>query len=254
MFHDPCFFLNKLAKLKSGGLVLLRRVTPLTRRDVVYFCSGVYTGSYDRAINDYDNAIGMKIREVSFLMSLGQIRAIYPELGDVSDQDLLEGLRQKYFPAMSSGDFSGQYQRNKQFDDFALAELYEKRGDAYLADGRFRKGSLEYARAVHASTHYDIDRWRRVFGGSRLEYHIDLQTLDFTSKGIASLWLKTQQPKVKTYTDTNFQIDCGAKRIKSVSSATYNSVGNATQLTRSQEWQSIIPDSFGELLYKGMCQ
>jgi len=30
-------------KPKSGGLVLLRRITPLARRDAVYFCSGAYT-------------------------------------------------------------------------------------------------------------------------------------------------------------------------------------------------------------------
>jgi len=29
-------------KRQSGGLVLLRRITPLARRDAVYFCSGAY--------------------------------------------------------------------------------------------------------------------------------------------------------------------------------------------------------------------
>jgi len=29
-------------KPKSGGLVLLRRITPLARRDALYFCSGAY--------------------------------------------------------------------------------------------------------------------------------------------------------------------------------------------------------------------
>src|ERR1035438_9061286 len=30
-------------KQESGGLLLLRRITPLPRRNVVYFCSGAYT-------------------------------------------------------------------------------------------------------------------------------------------------------------------------------------------------------------------
>src|ERR1017187_4912683 len=30
------------AKLRSGGLVLPRRLTPLPRRNAVYFCSGAY--------------------------------------------------------------------------------------------------------------------------------------------------------------------------------------------------------------------
>jgi hypothetical protein len=29
-------------KQESGGLLLLRRITPLPRRNVVYFCSGAY--------------------------------------------------------------------------------------------------------------------------------------------------------------------------------------------------------------------
>ena len=32
-----------LVKQESGGLLLLRRTTPLTRRNAVYFCSGAYT-------------------------------------------------------------------------------------------------------------------------------------------------------------------------------------------------------------------
>jgi len=31
-----------LVKQESGGLLLLRRTTPLTRRNAVYFCSGAY--------------------------------------------------------------------------------------------------------------------------------------------------------------------------------------------------------------------
>jgi hypothetical protein len=53
---------------------------------------------------------------------------MYPELSNISDQDLLEGLRQKYFPNMSAVDFSGQYQKNKEFSDFVLANLYVSRG------------------------------------------------------------------------------------------------------------------------------
>ncbi|HWS96615.1 MAG TPA: hypothetical protein VN620_09095, partial [Candidatus Methylomirabilis sp.] len=35
-------------KRQSGGLVLLRRITPLARRDAVYFCSGAYTTRRER--------------------------------------------------------------------------------------------------------------------------------------------------------------------------------------------------------------
>lgn len=54
MFHAPSLGSTELylfrypqglcsVKRKSGGLVLLRRITPLARRDAVYFYSGAYT-------------------------------------------------------------------------------------------------------------------------------------------------------------------------------------------------------------------
>ncbi len=43
MFHEPGGLHNRFVKPKSGGLVLLRRITPLLRRDVAYYCSAAYT-------------------------------------------------------------------------------------------------------------------------------------------------------------------------------------------------------------------
>ena len=55
MFHDRCRRLNGTepvplprrrpspVKQESGGLLFLRRITPRTRRNTVYFCSGAYT-------------------------------------------------------------------------------------------------------------------------------------------------------------------------------------------------------------------
>jgi len=78
-------------------------------------------------------------------MSIPQIRAMYPEFKDISDHDLLEGLREKYFPNMRSEDFVGQYQKNnKPFEDFVLAGLYVDRGGAYLKAGDFKKAAGEH--------------------------------------------------------------------------------------------------------------
>jgi hypothetical protein len=51
VFHEPSAGLNgrlfplpvREIKKSGGGLVSLRRITPLSRRDAVYFCSGVYS-------------------------------------------------------------------------------------------------------------------------------------------------------------------------------------------------------------------
>jgi tetratricopeptide (TPR) repeat protein len=87
--------------------------------------------NYDSAIQDYSRAIGLKFASQVFLMSIPQIRTLYPEFNDISDQDLLEGLRQKYFSNMSSADFLGNYQHDiikkheekKPFKDFVLGDL-----------------------------------------------------------------------------------------------------------------------------------
>lgn len=212
------------------------------------------TGNYQAAIDDYSRAIGIKLRQQVFLMSLAQIRSMYPELRDISDPDLLEGLRQKYFPNMSAADFTGQYSQNKHFDDFVLAELYVKRGDMYLDAGNFRKASSEYARAVHDDSSYQVDRWKAIAGRQHIQYFLDIQTLDFAQGSIVSLWIKGQATKGPTYSETNYDIDCSGRRIKSKSSTIYNAAGNPVASSREEKWEVIAPETFAEVLYKGMCR
>jgi len=45
VFHEAATYDNHFVKPRSGGLLLLRRVTPLPRRDAVYFCSGAYNNA-----------------------------------------------------------------------------------------------------------------------------------------------------------------------------------------------------------------
>ena len=51
---------------------------------------------YERAISDYGHAIGLHFSSAVFLMSLPQIREIYPEFEEISDADLLEGLGRSF--------------------------------------------------------------------------------------------------------------------------------------------------------------
>jgi len=93
--------------------------------------------NYDSAIDDYGKAIGLKLASQVFLMSLPQIRTLYPELNRIQDHDLLEGLRQKYFPNMGSSDFANNYkhdtldkkQRQKAIQRVCSRRLYTSRGD-----------------------------------------------------------------------------------------------------------------------------
>lgn len=209
---------------------------------------------YEGAIKDYSSAIGHTLASQVFLMSLPQIRSIYPEFKDVPDDELLEGLRQKYFPNMSSADFSGQYLKNsKPFEDFILAGFYESRGDTYLAERSFRKAGNDYARAHHTDASYVVNRWKAISTNPEVEYSIDTQTLDFTNANTVSLWLKTLRGKSGSSVEEQYQIDCSGREIKLISSMTHNSSGRETSFGPEGDWQPIVPDTLGETLYNGMC-
>ncbi|MGC2420247.1 MAG: tetratricopeptide repeat protein [Candidatus Acidiferrales bacterium] len=209
---------------------------------------------YGSAAADYSRAIGSNFASQLFLMSLPQIRAIYPEFKGISDEDLLEGLRQKYYPNMKPSDFVSQYQKNRSpFEDFILAGLYDKRGTSYLNAGDFRRASIEYARALSDDHTYSLDRWKPVSKDADSETDVDVQTLNFAQGNMVSLWIKTSNASSQTNTQTNYEIDCSGTRIKSLGSFSYNSAGNPTESVPEGEWQVIVPEAIGEILHNGMC-
>jgi len=209
---------------------------------------------YESAAADYSRAIGSNFASQLFLVSLSQIRAIYPEFKDIPDQDLLEGLRQKYYPNMKPPDFMSQYQKNKgPFEDFILAGLYEKRATSYLNAGNFRRASVEYARVLNDDHTYVLDRWKPISRSADSETDVDVQTLNFTQGNIVSLWVRTLNIRSQANSQTNYEIDCSGTRIKSLGSFSYNSDGNLTDSVREGEWQVIVPETIGEILHNNMC-
>jgi hypothetical protein len=102
---------------------------------------------YQAAIGDYSMTIGLRRRQTLLLIAVSQLRAMYPELKAISDRDLMEGLRQKYFPEMAPAVFAKQLLGNKPFQEFILADSYAERGDADLRSGNFRKAAIDYGRA-----------------------------------------------------------------------------------------------------------
>ena len=114
----------------------------------------VKSGDFTSGIADYGRAIGVKFASELAIMSMDEIRGIYPELKNITDQDLLEGLRQKYQPNMTSTDFNSLIVKNKGANDAILSDLYSARGDAYLGSGDREKAFIEYARAMHNDPQY----------------------------------------------------------------------------------------------------
>ncbi len=213
------------------------------------------TGQYDEAIDSYNRAIGVEFGQQAILMSLTQIKFIYPELNSVSDQDLIEGLRQKYYPNISSKDFFDSVHGNtKPYEDFILAGLYAGRGDVYLSKGNVRKAKQEYSRALRNDHTYSIDRWKAIFKDLDKESSIDFNTLDFSQPNLVSVWLKTVNTGSQNSTQQNYQIDCSGRKIKLLASTSYNLYGAPINTTTEQSWESIFPETMGETLYNDLCR
>jgi hypothetical protein len=188
-------------------------------------------------------------------MTVAQIRAIYPEFSGITDRDLVEGLRQKYFPGMAVDVFADHYaDYGKPLEDFVLAGLYVSRGDVYLRVPRFRKAAGEYARASRLFRHAMEDRWRVVSSSADTEYAIDTQTLDFSQGNVVSLWLKASEVKSQAYQQQNYQIDCGGRRLRTLAVLRYDAGGELIGSSGEGAWQRIAPETIGELLHSGMCK
>jgi tetratricopeptide (TPR) repeat protein len=211
--------------------------------------------SYDAAIADFSKLIGLSFARVSLLMPLSQIRAVYPELGDLADRDLLEGLRQKYYPNMDSAGFAKIYAENqKRYEEFVTAGHYVSRGDAYLQSGHFKRAAQDYARANAVSSGATDDRWKVVANDPSTELSVDVQTLDFTQGNLVSVWTKVVARHGNGYQQDNYQFDCRGRRMKTLASMRYDDGGNALWSHPEGEWQAVAPETIGERLFAGMCR
>lgn len=213
----------------------------------------VHLNEYANAIADYSNAIGLTIANDAILMPVSQFRAIYPEFSSVSDANLVEGLRQKYDPNISPTDFAAQIAKISQpFEDSILAGLYSSRGDAYWSENNFKKAVAEYTRVAGADSTYDLNRWKMFSSNLNTTSYLDTQTLDVSTSTV-SLWVRTINNNTSNYNEQNYQIDCAGKRIQSLTSVSYDAYGNELNTLGQQGWESVIPQSMGEVLYNGVC-
>ncbi len=104
----------------------------------------VNLGQYNEAVSDYNKAIELRFGGMTISLSLNQIRRLYPEYDQVSDEMLLHKIHDLFWPNMDYVGFAKQLtQRNGGWAISMLNELYEKRGDTYLKSGNFRRGILQ---------------------------------------------------------------------------------------------------------------
>jgi tetratricopeptide (TPR) repeat protein len=217
---------------------------------------------YDQAIKDYTHTIKLLIGEEIFLMNIAQVKRLYPEYTNVSDEALCTKLHEMFFRNMKYEDFAKQLTdpSREDFDTFLIPDVLVKRGDTYLKAGEFRKGITDYQRATNGFAYGRkvVDRWHLASKSPNGELYIDSQTAEFADTNSARFWVKnldTKKTAKGSYTVEQYAIDCRMKKINMLSFLKYNSDGGAAIASSDVEsgWQSIVPDTLGEQLYLGMC-
>jgi tetratricopeptide (TPR) repeat protein len=213
-------------------------------------------GQYRDAIADLNKAIELSFGQMTILLSLKQIRGLYPEYAQVSDEILLHKIHDLFWPNMEYAGFAKQLtEENGKWGISILNELYEKRGDAYLKSGDFRRAVLDFERIFKGIPNFadSTDRWRMLGRTTDQEdYFLDAQTAEFPNDGPVRLWVKMMGKK-ETQT-VEYELDCKTRRMNGASTVKYDSNGKV--LTRSElsgGWQRVIPDTIGEQIYKGAC-
>jgi tetratricopeptide (TPR) repeat protein len=216
----------------------------------------VKLGQYKDAIADYTKAIELSLGQMTILLSLKQIRDLYPEYDQVSDERLLHKIHDLFWPNMEYAGFAKHLTvENGKWGISTLNELYEKRGDAYLGLDDFRPGVLDFGRIFKGIPNFadSTDRWRALGRtADKEEYFLDAKTAEFPSDGPARLWVKMVGKK-ETQT-VEYALDCKARRMNAVSTVSYDFNGKVLGSSDvSSGWQRIIPDSIGERIYNGAC-
>ncbi|MFZ0816788.1 MAG: surface-adhesin E family protein [Candidatus Sulfotelmatobacter sp.] len=192
---------------------------------------------------------------MTILLSLSQIRSLYPEYDQISDEMLLHKIHDLFWPNMEYAGFAKQLDGNGRWAISLLNELYEKRGDTYLRSGDFRRGVLDFTRIFKGIPNFadSTDRWRALGRTADQEdYFLDVKSAEFPSDGPVRIWLKFAGKK-ETQTVEN-ELDCKTRRMNRASIVTYDS--NGTVLANSgvsTGWERIIPDTVGERVYDGAC-
>jgi tetratricopeptide (TPR) repeat protein len=217
----------------------------------------VGTRNYRSAIEDYSTAITKRLDQEIILLSLRQIRALYPEVSEMPDATLLRKLNTHFAPQFETWTFDKLLtEQNKGWQPTLLRDLYQKRGVAYLKMGNYRRGILDFRRIyVGFPDSADFtERWRTIGSAqSGKTYAIDVRRSEVLPSKPVQLWVKETEVRGSSNVIA-FGIDCNSEKIRTDSSVSYNAGGGVSGSSDySSGWSSVVPDSIGEQLWNGVC-
>jgi tetratricopeptide (TPR) repeat protein len=218
------------------------------------------TQQWDLAIRDFTTAISLGVGGSTFLMNVGQFRAIYPEYKAASNEAIARKLNQTFFPDLTYEGFSERFLTSEAMPSTTIPDLYLKRSDAYLKKGNWGRASIDFRRAVNGFPNYAdaVERWREIGPTADTRNYIDMKTFDDARKESTKVWIK-QSPRSlggdeSPYTLLGFELNCRANQIRAVSSASYNAGGQIIGSGEGGRWGSVFPETIGETLYNGSCR
>jgi tetratricopeptide (TPR) repeat protein len=218
------------------------------------------TQQWDLAIRDLTTAISLQTGGVVLLSNIKQFRALYPEYKTASDEAIARKLNQTFYPNMKYEDFAkGFLHNNEPWASTVIPDLYLKRSDAYLKARNWRSAGLEFRRAVDGFPSYAdaIDRWREISSQRDSHLSIDMKTFDDGRSDSVKLWIKQSHSSndvASPYSVEQYELNCGARQIRTVSFANYDASGNFTGSREGGKWESVVPDTLGETLLSGVCR
>jgi hypothetical protein len=82
-----------------------------------------------------------------------------------------------------------------------------------------------------------------------------MKTFDYAQKDRTEIWIKKMQGPDENgpYSLQQFELNCGARQIRRVSSEDYDASNQPVQSFGAGKWDSVFPETLGEYLYTGAC-
>lgn len=244
---------NLSEAIKSGKRELQHSISYEVRADAY-----LKTRQWDLAIRDLTTALSLQIGGQTMLANVGQFRALYPEYAAARDDVIARKLQQTFYPNLTYEGFAdGFLHKNGSFGfpNFVIADLFLKRSDAYLWKGNWRAAKLDYKRAErgYPNSPDSIERWRKTSPLPNAEAYLDMKTFDDGRPQAVNFWIKQARTDDGPYTVSQYELNCGARQMRPLSSTQYDASRTVVSSRRGGGWNTIVPDTLGEGFYDGAC-
>jgi tetratricopeptide (TPR) repeat protein len=213
-------------------------------------------GDLRSAISDYSAALRLSFGNLTILLSVPQIRALYPELKPLSDAGVVRLMHDQFHPEVQYQGFADELLHNDGYYEISLInDVYEKRGDAYIQSGRFADGVNDFQRIYRGIPAFadSVERWRPLDQShAPISYLLDVKG-SVLSGSLRRVWVKRTEKS--GYQVISFEFNCDAREMRTLSEARYNAQDSllGSPISDPGSWRGVVPDTIGERLLNGVC-